>query len=182
MAIPARKRRPIDDDDEPLSVEAPDVEDEEDEEEEGGDIDVEEGVRHAQRYSRMSPSRAVDDDQDDDQTIPDRVIRLTLPKPWSHLKLWVWLDYPEEVARLFGPKQAEESDDEAGERIIEGLRAVVVKHGGWRDRHGRLPQPGSREFWTRVSTPLSKAIISKLFEMIRRNPTPAASTKPKRPR
>lgn len=177
MAVEPRRRRRPDDDDAPLAVVPPDVDDlDDDDEDDGPEVDADEGMRHARRYSR-AVNDLDGDEESGDQLIPDRVVKLALPKPWTHLKLWVWLDYPEEVARLFGPKQDDESDDEAGERIIEGLRSVVVKHGGWSDRQGRLPQPSTRAFWNRVSTPLSKAIISKLFEAIRRNPTPAASEK-----
>lgn len=176
-----RKRRRDDDEDAPLSITAPDVEDDDEDDEDGPEVDVDEGVRHARDYrGRRSAEDDDDEDAGDDQTIPDRVVRLPLPKPWNQLRIWAWLDYPEEVAVLFGPKRADETDDDAGERIMDGLRTVITRHDGWRDRDGKLPQPSSRTFWRRVSTPLSRAIMEAFFAMIRRNPTPRASQKRKR--
>lgn len=171
MAVPRHRRN--DDDEAPLSMVPPDPDEDSDE----GDGD--EGLRHARRYAQYADGD--DDEEGADQIIPDRVVRLQLGKPWAHLKIYAWLDYPEEVAQLFGPKADEETPDEAGERVIRGLRTVIVKHAGWRDRAGKLPQPASRAFWERISTPLSKEIIAKLFEAIKRNPTPPAS-KNRKPR
>jgi hypothetical protein len=184
VAISRRTRRPDDDEDEVgLAVLPPDdPEDGDDEEDDEPEVDVAEGVRHARSYARARSAPSVDDDGGDDQTIPDRVVLLRLPKPWERLKLWVWLDYPEDVATLLKPRDTDagETVEDAGERMMEFFRTTVVKHGGWRDRDGLLPQPRSRAFWARISTPLSRAIFQEFMAVIRRNPTPAASKKPKR--
>ncbi len=178
--MPARRRAA--DDDMPIGVVAADESDEEDEEEDAQYLDDDEGLAHARLSLRPRPVRTRDDDEEDaatDQVIPDRVVRLQLPAPWRHLRIWAWLDYPEEVAKLFGPKAADESEDEAGERIMEGMRAVITRHDGWRDRDGLLPQPGNRKFWARLSTPLARAVTSAFFSVMRRNPTQQASRKRK---
>lgn len=178
MAETPGRRRRADDDDTDLP---PDPRDD-DEDAERPDYDIDEGVRHARQRARLQPVDDADDDEaDDDQTIPDRVVKLPLPKPWNRLRIYAWLDFPEEVAVLFGPKRDDETADDAGERIIDGLRQCITRHDGWRDRDGKLPQPDSRAFWRRISTPLSKAIMEAFFAAIRRNPTAGASTS-KRPR
>ncbi len=185
MAAEPRRRRRQDDDDEgdaELSVVPPRYDD--GDEGDGPEYSVEEGERHARSYRGRRPADDVDerDEEDDDQIIPDRVVRLPLPKPWNKLRIYAWLDYPEETAVLFGPKRDDETADDAGERIIEGLRQVITRHDGWRDRDGKMPQPSTRAFWRRISTPLSRAIMEAFFAAIRRNPTPAASPKKSRRR
>lgn len=146
------------------------------------EVDVAEGVRHVQAVRTRAPRQFADDgeDADSDQVIPDRVVRLVLPKPWAHLRIWAWLDYPEDVARLFRPKGPDETDEDAGERMMEGFRTVITRHDSWRDRDGLLPQPTSKRFWERVSTPLGRAITEAFFSAMRRNPTERASRKGKR--
>ena len=171
MAANPRYLRTADDEDEDASSAADDAD-------QGIEIDPDEGMRHARQTNRTrAPRQYADDgeDADSDQVIPDRVVRLTLPKPWAHLRIWAWLDYPEEVARLFSPKRADETDEEAGERVMEGMRTVITRHDSWRDREGLLPQPTSRAFWARISTPLARAITDSFFSAMRRNPTPPAS-------
>jgi hypothetical protein len=95
-----------------------------------------------------------EEDAGSDQIIPDRVLPLKLPPPWSHLRIWAWLDYPEEVAKLFSPKDADETDEDAGERIMEGMRTVITRHDGWatataccRSRAAGSSGRGSRRRW-----------------------------------
>jgi hypothetical protein len=59
------------------------------------------------------------------------------------------------------------------------MRTVITKHDGWEDADGVLPQPKSRKFWSRVSTPLARAITNSFFALMRSNPTPQASRKRK---
>lgn len=180
--MPSSKRRRRDEEDEiPLSAVPRDDEDDEEEDDDEQEVDAEEGIRHARSAARARPRQEYDDEPDagSDQMIPDRVMLLKLPPPWSHLRVWAWLDYPEEIAKLFSPKDADETDTDAGERIMEGMRSVITRHDGWRDRDGALPQPSSRKFWSRVSTPLARAITNSFFALMRSNPTPAASRKRK---
>jgi hypothetical protein len=176
--MPPRQRRRRDEDDISLSVLPPDEDEDDEEDDEEQEVDAEEGIRHA-RGARPVARYAGEEDAGSDQVIPDRVLPLKLPPPWSHLRIWAWLDYPEETARLFSPKAPDESDEEAGERIMEGMRIVITRHDGWRDRDGVLPQPSSRKFWSRVSTPLARAITNGFFALMRANPTQAASRKRK---
>jgi hypothetical protein len=177
--MPVSKRRRRDEDDIPLSVLPPDEDEDDEEDDEEQEVDAEEGIRHA-RGARPVAKYADEEDAGSDQVIPDRVLPLKLPPPWSHLRIWAWLDYPEEIAKLFGPKAPDETDEEAGERIMEGMRAVITRHDGWVMRGAKLPQPSSRKFWSMVSTPLARAITTSFFSLMRSNPTPAGSRKQKR--
>lgn len=178
MAL-SKRRRPADDEDEDVTLfPVVDDEDEEDEDDDQED-DEDEAAAEAPQYVVRRPVKTREGaDADDDQIVPDRIVRLALPAPWKNLRIYAWLDYPEDIAAHFGPKRDDETNDDAGERIIEGMRKVIVKHDGWRDSRGHAyPQPSKRAFWTEISTPLARAITNAFFAAMRRNPTQGGSPK-----
>lgn len=171
-----KRRRPDDDDEPSMAVVGDDTDDDEQDE------DDEEQALPPVRYVRRQPPQSEQDDDAAEQVIPDRVLRIALPAPWAHLRIYGWFDYPKEVADRLSPSEGE-APDEAQQRVMEVLREVIVQHDGWKDRRGRvLPQPSSAKFWELIPSALATAIVRQYFGMVKRNPTPPGSrkSKPKR--
>lgn len=128
-------------------------------------------------YIQRRPSAGERDDETDDQQIPDRVLRIPLPQPWTHLRIYGWFDYPKDIADRMVAAEGE-TGEEAGQRVMDVLRDVIVQHDGWKDPRDRktvLPQPSSRKFWDRIPNPLAAAIVRSYFSLVKRNPTPQVS-------
>lgn len=131
------------------------------------------------RYVRRTPPQSEQEDDGADQVIPDRVLRIALPAPWAHLRIYGWFDYPKDVADRMTTVEGE-STEETQQRVMEVLREVIVQHDGWKDRTGKpLPQPSSAKFWDLIPNPLATAIVRQYFAMVKRNPTPPGSRKGK---
>lgn len=182
MAAPKR-RRPDDDDEDDEDLRVIPLNDDDDDDEQEDDEEEEEETEEAAQYVVRRPAGRASESVDDDQTVPDRIVKLSLPPPWKALRIYAWLDYPEDIAAHFGPKRDDETNEDAGERIIEGMRKVIVKHDGWKNSQGHVyPQPNRRAFWTEISTPLARAITNAFFAAMRRNPTQPGSPKKTRKR
>src|SRR4051794_2533736 len=107
------RRRNSDDDDLPVPINGND----DDDDDETVELDEPE-VRYV-RPRRVSAAERGDDN--DEQVIPDRVLRIPLPPPWAHLRIYGWFDYPKEVADRMSPVEGETAE-EASERVMEVLR------------------------------------------------------------
>lgn len=181
--MPNPKRRRPDDDEELRVIPITDDDDEDDDDDDDDESEDDEGGDEAAQYVVRRSNSRDDGGSDDDQIVPDRIVKLILPAPWKNLRIYAWLDYPEDIAAHFGPKRDDETQEDAGERIIEGMRKVIVKHDGWKNSRGQVyPQPNKRAFWTEISTPLARAITNAFFAAMRRNPTQQGSPKKTRKR